>query len=150
MGGKCLAGRGMPGSAARLSCLSPAAGKSCPFSPQVGAAGTRPTPPKGGKWHARPARPVLLEGLASSEAHGVMRERAAVDNRGVQRVRGPGPEAKGAAGGEPELAPPGLLAGDFTPHRAGTSLGSFELESLVLGPQGQACAGCVNWMARLR
>ena len=92
-----------------------------------GAAVTRPIPLKGGKWHARPARPESSEGLAFSEARGAICASAAVDIRGVQGVHRPGPEAKRAASAQSEFAP---LAGSFAPRRARTSLGSWARASL--------------------
>ena len=102
IGGKCLAGQGMPGSAARLSCSLPAAGGNCSFLPRVGAAGTRPTPQKGVKWHARPARPDLFEGLASSKVRKVINgptgRASGGASRGVQGAHGTGSESERAAG----------------------------------------------------
>ena len=54
----------------------------------------------------------------------------------MQGAHGPGSEARKVSGGEFEFAPPGLLPGDLMPRRAGTSLGSFEWESLALWPTG--------------
>ena len=129
MGGKCLAGRGMPGSAARLSCSLPAAGGKLFLFAPGGRSWDEANPSKRGKVackackasvvHARPARPVLLEGLASSEAHGVMRERAAVDNRGVQRVAWAGPGGQKGRWQRARTCTSGLLPGDFSPHKAG-------------------------------
>ena len=76
---------------------------------------TRPTPLKGGKVACRAC-------IVREPGHGA----SSGANRGVQGVRGPAPKAKRAAGGRFEFAHPGLLPGDFIPHRIGAHLGSFE------------------------
>ena len=124
----------------RHTCLFVASrGENCSFLPWEGAAGTGPTPQKGGKWHARPARPDLFEGLASSKV------REAIDgptgrasggaSRGVQGVCGPGPESKRAAGPLVEslsLHPRPVGREHRTPQGLDEP-GQFELQSLFLG-----------------
>ena len=90
-----------------MLCLLQAAGKLF-LLPWESAAGTRPTPQKGGKWHARPARPDLFEGLASSKAHKVIRpsKRRYQPRRAGGAWAGPGiQKGRWAAGGKFEFAP---------------------------------------------
>ena len=100
-----------------------------------GAAVARPIPLKGGKWHARPARPESSEGLAFSEARGAIcaserrcqprRAGGAWDGLGIQKGRW-------AAGESLSLHPRPVGREHRTPQGLDKP-GQFELHSLFLG-----------------
>ena len=110
----------------------------CPFCPRRAQLGRGQPVQRGGKWHARPARPELLESLASSKAHRVIR-------RSKQRCQswraggawaGPGiQKGRWAAGGKFEFAPQTCWQGASHPAGLGRAW-AVQIGKSVFGPTG--------------
>ena len=130
IGGRCLAGRGMPGGAARLFVCHKPRGKVVPFSLR-GRSWDKANPSKRGG--------SGMQGLQGQCCSCKACKASVVGGPGV--LRGAWSDARASSGGQPRRAEaesawagpggqkgrwrrartctPGLLPGDFSPHKAG-------------------------------